>query len=113
MANLNGNKVRAIRASDEPIAVLAERYRVSPSAIRDARFGRSWPRAGGRILTPSKTNGVKWEPSASEVEAIVAALRVRGAWADGAAVAGVSVPTLKAYAKRSGARFAAVVEGVS
>lgn len=58
---LNANKVREIRASDEPVAVLAERYGVSTSTIRDVRFGRKWTKVGGRILTPSKS-GVKWEP---------------------------------------------------
>jgi hypothetical protein len=60
---LNANKVREIRASDEPVAVLAERYGVSTSTIRDVRFGRKWTKVGGRILTPSKS-GVRWKPPA-------------------------------------------------
>lgn len=63
---LNVLKVREIRASDEPVAVLAERYGVSTSAIRDIRFGRKWKSAGGRILAPGKT-GERWTPSERDV----------------------------------------------
>lgn len=98
---LSAHRAREIRASDESNAVLAERYGVSTSTIRDVRFGRKWKRAGGRILTPSNTNGVKWEPDAAEIDRVIAALSVRGSWADGAEAAGVSVPTLKAFARRS------------
>jgi len=58
---LNAAKVREIRSSDEPVAVLAARYGVSTSTIRDVRFGRKWKRVGGRILTPGKT-GARWTP---------------------------------------------------
>ena len=34
--------VQAIRLSDEPSLVLAQRYGVNPSTIRDVRFGRTW-----------------------------------------------------------------------
>jgi hypothetical protein len=63
---LTAAKAREIRASDEPVAVLAERYGVSTSAIRDVRFGRKWKRAGGRILKPGAT-GIRWSIPADEL----------------------------------------------
>ena len=108
---LSSKMAREIRESAESVRELADRYRVSQAAIRDVLYGRRWPRAGGPIRKPS-TNGVKWEPTPEQVEEICAALSVRGSWADGAKVAGVSVPTLKAFARRSdsGADLFLVVE---
>ena len=42
LTKLTPDDVRAIRASDEPTAVLAERYKVSCQNIRDIRSRRLW-----------------------------------------------------------------------
>jgi hypothetical protein len=42
-AKLSSEKAREIRASDEPTAVLAERYGVSKASIGYARISKTWP----------------------------------------------------------------------
>ena len=42
---LDAEKARAIRASDEPSKVLADRYGVTPSNISAVRIGRTWKHA--------------------------------------------------------------------
>lgn len=41
-AKLSARDIPAIRASEDPVAVTAERYGVSTSAITDVRTGKSW-----------------------------------------------------------------------
>src|SRR3954464_11722526 len=42
LAKLTPDQVRAIRASAEPVALLARQYGMSTGAIRHIRVGRSW-----------------------------------------------------------------------
>ena len=111
-AKLRRADARAILHSSDSVRVLAVRYDVSTSTIRDILHGRKWKTVDGPRRKPSSNNGVKWEPTPEQVEEICAAISVRGSWADGASAGGVSVPTLKALARRSeaGAAIVAVVE---
>jgi len=53
-SKIRRSDVLAIRASDEPVAVLAERYGVSTSTVRDIRHGRTWK---GVVMRPPRESG--------------------------------------------------------
>lgn len=53
---------RAIRESDDQTAVLAKRYGVTPTRIRQIRRGRGWEDAGGPIdIKPRSERKLTWE----------------------------------------------------
>jgi len=97
---LDATKARAIRESSDPTRVLADRYGVSLTTIRQVRRGIKWKKAGGDVRPVSRV-GVMWEPTEEDIALAVDVLSKRGAWVDAGNALGVSAQTVKSYASRS------------
>jgi len=107
---LDATKARTIRESTEPTRVLAERYGVSLTTIRQVRRGIKWKKAGGDVRPVSRV-GVMWEPTEEDIAIAIDALSERGAWVDAGNALGVSAQTVKSYANRACPEMLEAVRG--